>query len=59
MPKATRKSSEETEEQGLSAVTNLQEARNHIIDLEALMENMKERIEAGNMTDLLKQILEI
>ena len=58
MPKATRKSSEETEEHSLLAVTNPQEAKDHIMDLEALMKNMKEKIEAGNTTDLLKQTLE-
>ena len=58
MPKATRKSSDDTEEHGSSAVTNPQEAKDHIMDLEALMKNMKEKIEAGNMTDLLKQTLE-
>ena len=57
MPKATRKSSDDTEEHGSSAVTNPQEAKDHIMDLEALMKNMKEKIEAGNMTDLLKQTL--
>ena len=58
MPKATRKSSDETEEQSLSAVTNPQEARDHVMDLESLMNNMKEKIETGNMTDLLKQTIE-
>ena len=58
MPKATRKSSDDIEEHGSSAVTNPQEAKDHIMDLEALMKNMKEKIEAGNMTDLLKQTLE-
>ena len=52
---ATRKSSEDTEEHGFSAVTNPEEAKDHIMDLEALMKNMKEKIEAGDMTDLLKQ----
>ena len=58
MPKATRKSPEEAEEHSLSAVTNPQEAKDHIMDLEALMKNMKEKIEARNTTDLLKQTLE-
>ena len=58
MPKATRKSSDDTEEHGSSAVTNPQEAKDHIMDLEALMKNMKEKIEAGNTTDLLRQTLE-
>ena len=58
MPKATRKSSDDTEEHGSSAVTNPQEAQDHVMDLEALMKNMKEKIGAGNMTDMLKQTLE-
>ena len=57
MPKATRKSSDETEEQSLSAVTNPQEARDHVMDLESLMNKMKEKIEIGNTTDLLKQTI--
>ena len=48
----------DTEEHGSSAVTNPEEAKDHIMDLEALMKNMKEKIEAGDMTDLLKQTLE-
>ena len=58
MPKATRKSPDETEEQRLLAITNPQEARDHVMDLESLMNNMKEKIETGNMTDLLKQTIE-
>ena len=58
MPKATRKSSEDTEELSPSAVTNPEEAKDHITDLEALMKNMKEKIEAGDTTNLLKQTLE-
>ena len=58
MPKTTRKSSDDTEEHGSSAVTNPEEAKDHIMDLEALMKNMKEKIEVGDMTDLLKQTLE-
>ena len=58
MPKATRKSSDDTKEHGSSAVTNPQEAQDHVMDLEALMKKMKENIEAGNMTDILKQTLE-
>ena len=58
MPKATSKSSDDTDEYGSSAVTNPEEAKDHITDLEALMRNMKEKIEAGDMTDLLKQTLE-
>ena len=34
MPKATMKSSGDTEEHGSSAVTNPQEAKDHIMDLE-------------------------
>ena len=37
MPKATRKSSDDPEEHGSSAVTNPQEAQDHVMDLEALM----------------------
>ena len=58
MPKATRKSSEETEEHSLSAITNPEEAKDHIMDLEALMKNIKEKIETGDTTNLLKQFLE-
>ena len=58
MPKATRKSLEDTEEHSLSAVTNPEEAKDHIMDLEALMKNMKEKIEAGDTTNLLRQTLE-
>ena len=58
MPKATSKSSDDTDEYASSAVINPEEAKDHITDLEALMRNMKERIEAGDTTDLLKQTLE-
>ena len=44
MPKAQRKSPEEAEEFGLSAVINPEEAKDHIKDLEALMLNIKERV---------------
>ena len=57
MPKATRKPSDDTEEHGSSAVTNPQEAQDHVMDLEALMKNMKEKIATGTMTDILKQTL--
>ena len=57
MPKVTRKSSDDTEEHGSSAVTNPQEAQDHVMDLEVLMENMKEKIATGTMTDVLKQTL--
>ena len=50
--------SDDTEEHGFSPVTNPEEAKDHISDLEALMENMKGKIEAGDMKDLLKQTLE-
>ena len=58
MPKATSKSSDDTDEYVFSAVTNPAEARDHATDLEALMRNMKERIEAGDTMELLKQTLE-
>ena len=58
MPKATRKLSDDTEEYGFSPVTNPEEAKDHISDLEALMENMKGKLEAGDTKDLLKQTLE-
>ena len=57
MPKATRKSSDDPEEHGSSAVTNPQEAQDHVMDLEALMKNMKEKIATRTMTDVLKQTL--
>ena len=58
MPKATRKSSNETEEDGFSPVTNPEEAKDHISDLEALMVNIKGKIESGDTRDLLKETLE-
>ena len=58
MPKATRKSSKETEEEGFSPVTNPEEAKDHISDLEALMVNIKGKIESGDMRNLLKETLE-
>ena len=58
MPRATSKSSNDTDEYVSSAVINPEEAKEHITDLEALMRNMKERIEAGDMMDLLKETLE-
>ena len=58
MPKATRKSSEEAEEFGLSAVTNPEEAKDHIRDLEALMMNIKEKVEVGDTENLLRETLE-
>ena len=58
MPKATRKSPNETEEYGFSPVTNPEEAKDHISDLEALIVNIKEKIESGDTRDLLKQTLE-
>ena len=57
MPKATRKSPDDTEEQGSLGVINPQEAQDHVMDLEALMKNMKEKIATGTMTDVLKQTL--
>ena len=35
-------------------VINPQEAQDHVMDLEALMTNMKEKIATGTMTDVLK-----
>ena len=58
MPKATSKSSSELEEEGFSPVTNPEEARDHISDLEALMANMKVKIESGDTKNLLKETLE-
>ena len=58
MPKAMRKSSDDTEEYGFSPVTNPEEARDHISDLEALIVNIKGKIESGDTRDLLKQTLE-
>ena len=58
MPKASRKSSEDTEEHGLSAVTNPEEAKDQLRDLEALMKNIKEKIEVRDTTNLLRQTLE-
>ena len=55
MPKATSKSSSEPEEEGFSPVTNPEEARDHISDLEALMTNMKLKIESGDTKNLLKE----
>ena len=55
MPKAQRKTPEEAEEVGLSAVINPDEAREHVIDLEALMLNIEERVKAGNTVNLLKK----
>ena len=57
MPKAQRKTSEEAEEIGLSAVINPDEAREHIKDLEALMSNIEERVKAGNAVNLLNETL--
>ena len=57
MPKATRKTPDNTEEQGSSGVINPQEAQDHVMDLEALMTNMKEKLATGTMTDVLKQTL--
>ena len=57
MPKAKRKTPEEAEEVGLSAIINPDEAREHVIDLEALMLNIEERVKAGNMVNLLKETL--
>ena len=54
MPKATRKSPDDTEEQGSSGVINPQEAQDHVMDLEALMTNMKEKIATGTMTDVIE-----
>ena len=58
MLKATMKSSEEAEEFGTSVVTNPEEARDHVRDLEALMTNIKEKVEAGDMKNLLRETLE-
>ena len=58
MPKATRKSSNEPEEEGFSPVTNPEEAKDHISDLEALMANIKVKIESGDTRNLLKETLE-
>ena len=57
MPKAQRKTSEEAEEIGLSAVINPDEAREHVKDLEALMSNIEERVKAGNTVNLLNETL--
>ena len=57
MPKAQRKTSEEAEEIGLSAVINTDEAREHVKDLEALMSNIEERVKAGNTVNLLNETL--
>ena len=57
MPKAIRKSPDDTEEQGSSGVINPQEAQDHVMDLEALMANIKENITAGTMTGVLKETL--
>ena len=57
MPKAQRKTSEEAEKVGLSAVINPDEAREHVKDLEALMSNIEERVKAGNTVNLLKETL--
>ena len=58
MPKATRKSPNEPEEEGFSPVTNPEEAKDHISDLEALMANIKWKIESGDTRNLLKETLE-
>ena len=57
MPKAQRKTSEEAEDIGLSAVINPDEAREHVKDLEALMSNIEERVKAGNTVNLLNKTL--
>ena len=57
MPKAQRKTTEEAEEIGLSAVINPDEAREHVKDLEALMSNIEERVKAGNTVNLLNETL--
>ena len=57
MLKAQRKSSEEGEEFGLSAVINPEEAKDHVKDLEALMVNIEERVEAGDTENLLNETL--
>ena len=58
MPKAKKKSSNDTEEYGFSPITNPEEAKDHISDLEALMVNIKGKIESGDTRDLLKRTLE-
>ena len=57
MLKAQRKSSEEAEEFGLSAVINPEEAKDHIKDLDALMLNIEERVKTGDTGNLLKETL--
>ena len=57
MPKAQRKTSEEAEEIGPSAVINPDEAREHVKDLEALMSNVEEMVKTGNTVNLLKETL--
>ena len=52
------KLSEEAEEFGTSVVTNPEEARDHIRDLEALMTNIKEKVEVGDTKNLLRETLE-
>ena len=57
MPKVQRKTPEEAEEVGPSTIINPDEAREHVIDLEASMLNIEERVKAGNTVNLLKETL--
>ena len=57
MPKAKRKTSEEAEEIGPSAVINPDEAMEHVKDLGVLMSNVVEMVITGNAVNLLKETL--
>ena len=57
MLKAQRKSTDEPEKSGLSAIINPGEAKDHVKDLEALMLNINERVKTGDMGDLLNETL--